>query len=112
MMERALSDEHLLITEITTSSNSRMRAGALSELHVGDVSHPSTSDQADGVVEAVVKFARRCTMALRLRRPACAPLSGRPRGLMPPLGVEALLMGNFNVLYSSCLHVDAGLQRF
>jgi hypothetical protein len=30
---------------------------------------------------------------------------------MSPLGVDALLIGNFNVLYSSCLLVDAGLQR-
>lgn len=108
-MERALSDKHLLITEITTSANSRMRAGALSGRHLGDVSHPSTSDQADGVVEAVVKFARGSKMGLFVS-PGVHTLEQKAARLSP-LGVDALLMGNFNVLYSSCLHVDAGLQR-
>ena len=79
MMERALRDKHLLITEVATSANSRMRAGALSGHHLGDVSQPSTSDQADGVVEAVVKFTRGCKMVLRLCRPACVRLRTRPR---------------------------------
>jgi len=88
-----------------------MRAGALTGRHLGDVSHPSTSDQADGVVEAVVNFARGCKMALRLCRPGVRTLEQKAARLMSPLGVDVLLMGNFNVLYSSCLHVDAGLQR-
>ena len=80
MMERALSDKRRWIAEITTAANSRMCAGALSGRPLGDVSHPSTSDKPDGVVEAVVKFARGCKMALRLCRPACVPGSRGPRG--------------------------------
>ena len=89
-----------------------MSAGALSGHHLGDVSQPSTSDQADGVVEAPVKFARGCKMALRLCRPGVRTVEQKTARLMSPLRVDALLMGNFYVvLYSSWLHVDAGLRR-
>ena len=98
MIERGLIDKPLFIPEITTSANPRRRAGALSGCHLDDASHPHTYHQADRVVEAEVKFARFCIIALGLCRAACVPLSRRPRGLMSPLGLEALLMGNFNVL--------------
>lgn len=46
VMERPLSDKRLLITEIATSANWCMRAGALSGRHLGEVSQPSAPGQA------------------------------------------------------------------
>ena len=53
MMERALSDKRVLITEITTSANWCIHSRALAERHLAEVSQPSGSDQADSVFEAV-----------------------------------------------------------
>src|SRR3984893_661243 len=69
-MERALIDKRVLITEITTSANWCMRAGALSGRHLVRFHSRARRAKPASVVEAVLRWARACKMALRLFRPA------------------------------------------
>src|SRR3984893_11407054 len=109
-MERALIDNRVLVTEITTSANWCMRAGALSGRHLVRFHSRARRAKPASVVEAVLRWARGCKMALRLFGPAAyAWAEGREADV--PWWRSPLLMANFDVLYSSCLHVDAGLQR-